>query len=74
MARTVVTTLVDDVDGTPGAETVTFGLDSATYELDLSQENARRLRGELGHWAANARRTGGRRIRGTGETLTGSGF
>lgn len=32
--------LVDDLDGEPAAETVRFGIDGATYEIDLSTDNA----------------------------------
>lgn len=66
MARTTVITLVDDVDGAPATQTVTFGVDGVEYEIDLSEENARRLRDELDPWLKAGRRTGGRRIRGTG--------
>lgn len=66
MARSTVITLVDDVDGAPAAETVTFAVDGVTYEIDLSEENARRLRDDLGPWLKAGRWTGGRRIRGTG--------
>lgn len=66
MARITVTTLVDDLDGTDAAETVTFALDGQTFEIDLTVEHADRLRAELAPWAAGGRRTGGRRVRGTG--------
>ncbi len=48
---------VDDLDGTSSAaETVVFGLDGETYEIDLSAANAARLREQVGHWAGHARR------------------
>jgi hypothetical protein len=34
----------DDLDGTSAAETVTFGLDDASYEIDLAKKNADALR------------------------------
>ena len=45
MARKVTVTLVDDVDDTQTAdETVEFGLDGVTYEIDLNEEHAAALR------------------------------
>lgn len=65
MARTTLITLVDDLDGTEPAETISFALDGRTYEIDLSEPNAQRMRGELERWVTAGRRTGGRRKRGT---------
>lgn len=56
MSRKVQVLLEDDVDGTPGAETVRFGLDGKTYEIDLSEANARKLREALAPWVAAGRR------------------
>jgi Lsr2 len=64
MAQQVKVILVDDTDGGPAEETVTFGLDGAEYEIDLSAKNASNLRDALAPWTANARKTGGRRRRG----------
>lgn len=62
MARKVTVTLIDDFDGQGAAdETVEFGLDGVAYEIDLSTENAAKLRGELARWAESARRVSGRR-------------
>ncbi|OEU96311.1 histone-like nucleoid-structuring protein Lsr2 [Streptomyces oceani] len=47
MAQRVVVTYSDDVDGGEAAETVTFGLDGKSYEIDLSPANAQKLRGVL---------------------------
>ena len=44
MAQKVNIVLVDDLDGTEATETVTFGLDGVSYEIDLSAANATRLR------------------------------
>ncbi|MGH3600555.1 MAG: histone-like nucleoid-structuring protein Lsr2 [Pseudonocardiaceae bacterium] len=49
-------TLIDDCDGTEGAETVTFGLDNINYEIDLSRPNAGRLRGDLSAFIHRARK------------------
>src|SRR5271156_1228832 len=62
MAKKVTVTLVDDFDGAGAAdETVEFGLDGVTYEIDLSTKNAAKLRGDLKQWVAAGRHVGGRR-------------
>ena len=40
MAQKVQVLLVDDLDGSEATETVTFGLDGVSYEIDLSSGNA----------------------------------
>jgi hypothetical protein len=72
VAQRVVVQLTDDVDGKPAAETVSFGLDGRTFEIDLSEKNARALRKDLAPWVAAARRVSGRRPRG-GRAANGSG-
>jgi len=47
MAQKVQVLLVDDLDGGEAEETVSFGIDGATYEIDLSGENAAKLRAAL---------------------------
>lgn len=47
MATKITTHLIDDLDGSNAESTVTFGLDGATYEIDLSKKNAKRLRDAL---------------------------
>jgi hypothetical protein len=64
MATKTVTELLDDTDGKPADETVTFGLDGVQYEIDLTTDNAEALREALAPWAEVARRTGGRRAPG----------
>lgn len=59
MAQRVEVILVDDLDGGEAAETVTFGLDGVSYEIDLSADNARRLRDDLAGWTGHARRASG---------------
>lgn len=61
MAQKVVVSLVDDLDQSEADETVEFGLDGATYEIDLSDSNASALRDALADFVAHARRSGGRR-------------
>ncbi|QKW07984.1 Lsr2 family protein [Streptomyces sp. NA04227] len=47
MAQRVVVTLFDDIDGGEAAETIAFGLDGKSYEIDLSKTNASKLREAL---------------------------
>lgn len=66
MAKKVIIKLIDDLDGeSEAAETVEFGLDGVGYEIDLTAENAERLREELAAWIGAARKNGGRRRPGT---------
>jgi hypothetical protein len=65
MATRIETTLIDDLDGGEAAETLTFALDGADYEIDLSQANADALRGSLEAFVSKARRVGGRKQAGT---------
>jgi hypothetical protein len=65
MAQRVQVLLVDDIDGTTADETVTFALDGVAYEIDLTSENARRLRESLAHWIGGARKVSGRARRGS---------
>lgn len=68
MAQKTVVTLIDDLDGTSSdtIQTVKFGLDGATYEIDLNDANAGTLRDHLAQFIESARRTGGRARRGAG--------
>ena len=70
VSRTTVE-LLDDLDGKPAAETVTFGLDGREFEIDLTEKNAKALRKALEPWAASARRVGGRKARAAATSSTG---
>jgi hypothetical protein len=62
MAKKVTVTLIDDVDGeAPADETVEFGIDGVSYEIDLSSANAAKLRSLLDVWVSSARKVSGRR-------------
>jgi hypothetical protein len=61
VAQKVTVQLVDDVDGTTADSTVEFALDGVSYQIDLSDENAAKLRDSLASFVANARKTGGRK-------------
>ena len=64
MAQRVKIILEDDLDGSTADETVTFGLDGVTYEIDLSAANAAKLRDDFASWVGHARRSGGRKSTG----------
>ena len=64
MAQKVITQLVDDVDGSvlaDGAgETVRFSLDGTSYEIDVSNKNAEKLRATLQPYIDAGRKVGRR--------------
>jgi hypothetical protein len=68
MAQRVQIILEDDYDGGSADETVSFALDGAEYEIDLSSTNATGLREALAPWVSHARKIGGRRKRATKAT------
>src|SRR5712664_633700 len=74
MAQKTIVQLIDDLDGTSSEsiETITFGLDGVVYEIDLSDDNAEKLRDNLAEFITSARRTGGRAKRGAA-TSTAAG-
>jgi nucleoid-associated protein Lsr2 len=47
MAKQVITSLIDDIDGKPASQTIEFGLDGVSYSIDLSDRNADKLRAVL---------------------------
>ncbi|NUS73062.1 MAG: Lsr2 family protein [Corynebacteriales bacterium] len=47
MARVEQIILVDDLDGGAADETVSFGIDGRSFEIDLSAKNAQKLRDAL---------------------------
>ena len=57
MATKVITELLDDIDGTEAAETVRFGLNGTSYEIDLSAANVKKLHAALAPFVENGRRT-----------------
>ena len=56
MAHQTVVAFTDDLDGGRAAETVVFGLDGSSYEIDLSQKNAAALREALAEFVEHVRR------------------
>ncbi len=56
MAQKIQVLMVDDIDGSEGSETVTFGVDGVNYEIDLNEKHAGELRGALLKFAEHARK------------------
>ncbi len=56
MAKQTTVVLVDDLDGSVASETVQFALDGTHYTIDLSTENAEKLRTALSPYRARASR------------------
>ena len=61
MAQRVNIVLVDDIDGSDATETIAFGLDGSSYEIDLNDKNAAKLRDALAGYVGHARKVGGAR-------------
>ena len=59
MAQQVNVKFVDDLDGSDAAGTVSFAIDGRAYEIDLSDDNAARLRDSLASFVAAGRKSGG---------------
>jgi Lsr2 len=56
VAQRVVVTLFDDIDGSEAAETIAFGLDGKSYEIDLNETNAEELRTALAPYVQAGRK------------------
>lgn len=67
MAQKVTTQLVDDLTGETiedgKGRTVTFGFEGTNYEIDLTDDNADKLREAFSDYIAAARKTGNRSAR-----------
>ncbi|WP_084958764.1 histone-like nucleoid-structuring protein Lsr2 [Thermoactinospora rubra] len=58
MAKQIQEILIDDLDGGEANETVSFAIDGASYEIDLSDGNAKKLRDALMPFVQRARKAG----------------
>src|SRR4051794_31531762 len=54
MAQRVM--LIDDLEGSEGAETIRYTVDGVEYEIDLSEKNAQRFRSTLEEFTKASRR------------------
>jgi hypothetical protein len=57
----VLVVLEDDVDGSKASETVSFAIDGTQYEIDLNDQNAKKLRDALDGYVSKARKVRGKR-------------
>ena len=64
MAQQMTVRFIDDLDGSDASGTFDFSLDGRNYQIDLSDENAAKLRDALAPYLGAARKTGGRGGRG----------
>ncbi|HET7311020.1 MAG TPA: Lsr2 family protein [Mycobacteriales bacterium] len=62
MAQRIQVLLVCDLhdDETPGTETLAFTLDGSSYEIDLCEQHAEKMRERFAPYVGAGRRTGGR--------------
>jgi hypothetical protein len=58
MAKRTIHMLVDDLDGGEAEETVKFAIDGTQYEIDLSNENAAKIRDALAPYVAAGTKVG----------------
>lgn len=58
MAKKIIETITDDIDGSEGASTIRFAYGSQEYEIDLGPKNANKLDQALADFISNARRVG----------------
>lgn len=74
MAKRTVVTVIDDIDGSEGAETIQFGLDGLGYEIDLGKNHADALREALSLYVAHAQKvsSGSRHQAGAKRVTAGS--
>ena len=73
MAQKVHIVLVDDLDGSEATESVSFGLDGTSYEIDLNDKNAAKLRDTLAGYIGHARKVGAASRRGRKTAASSSG-
>ncbi|MGH3824977.1 MAG: histone-like nucleoid-structuring protein Lsr2 [Pseudonocardiaceae bacterium] len=74
MAQKTIVTLIDDLTGEEAEDitTVEFALEGVTYEIDLANDNAAKLRDNLSRYVAAARKTSSRRPGNRGSDRSGS--
>jgi hypothetical protein len=56
MAQKILTTFVDDIDGSEAEGTVKFGLDGQQYEIDLNAQHTEELRGAMARYVEHGRK------------------
>lgn len=73
MAQKIHIVLEDDLDGSEAEETVTFGLDGTTYEIDLNADHAAELREALSTYVGHGRKVSSSGRRGKKAAASSSG-
>jgi nucleoid-associated protein Lsr2 len=63
MAKTVIVKLTDDIDGGDAEETVYFSLDGRSFEIDVNEANAAKLRAALAPYIDKSRPSSGARAK-----------
>jgi hypothetical protein len=56
MAKQIIETLIDDIDGSPANSSVTFEVDGLSYTIDLNDKHENELRAKLSPFLEVARR------------------
>ncbi|WP_433332495.1 histone-like nucleoid-structuring protein Lsr2 [Spirillospora sp. CA-294931] len=64
MAQKTVIHFIDDIDGSKADETLRFSIDGGSYEIDLSNANAMKLRAAMRPFMQKARKAPGSLPRG----------
>ena len=72
MAQRTLVLLEDDIDGGEAVETVLFGLDGTTYEIDVNENNAAQLRDAVALFIGAGRRAGRPAVATTRSTRSGT--
>ena len=65
MAQQIVTSLIDDIDGSEATGTIEFTVAGVSYRLDVNDKNAAKFDKALAPFIEHAQRVGGRAKRGT---------
>ncbi|MET8164675.1 Lsr2 family protein [Streptomyces sp. NPDC005329] len=74
MAQKTIVLLTDDLTGGEADETLVFGVDGKSFEIDLTGKNAKKLRDALAPYIEAGRKTGGKAVgRARGAAAKGSG-
>ncbi|SNT32816.1 histone-like nucleoid-structuring protein Lsr2 [Rhodococcoides kyotonense] len=73
MAKKVYVQLVDDIDDKPiesGGEHITFSVNGVSYEIDLSDKNAKEFHRKLNYYIEHSARIGSKRTKKSVGTAT----
>ncbi|KQW47013.1 hypothetical protein ASC77_17665 [Nocardioides sp. Root1257] len=73
MAQKIHIVLEDDLDGSEATQTVSFGLDGTSYEIDLNDKNAGKLRDALAAYIGHGRKVGASPRRGARKAAAAAG-